>query len=177
MPLADETEAEVEYLCLQLELSRTELFLDGDEARVLSGAGLTVLFGSATDSLDMPGNRILLIEAVSETSSSWFFRNAADPVPRSVVCLNHEGSFEARDCAICAREPPFSSPVVELGTVLGDFEALFSEATIDNGRLRAPVEPRDVGRCCQDTEPARDGAIAALGEMLDSLTDFEGDEG
>ena len=38
---------------------------------------------------------------------------------------------------------------------------------MDNGRLRALVEPREFGRCCQASVPARDGAIALLGDDLE----------
>ena len=47
----------------------------------------------------------------------------------------------------------------------GDFEALVSEAIKDNGRL---LDPRDEGRCCHERVPARAGAIAALGDWVDS---------
>lgn len=42
--------------------------------------------------------------------------------------------------------------------------ALVSEATMDNGRLLEPVDPRDEGRCCHESVAAREGAIAALRE-------------
>lgn len=45
----------------------------------------------------------------------------------------------------------------------GDLEALFSDATIDSGRLLGPVNPRDAGRCCHDSVFERDGAIVGLG--------------
>lgn len=47
--------------------------------------------------------------------------------------------------------------------VAGDFEALFSEAARDNGRLLEPVDPRDEGRRCHGSVPAREGVNAVLG--------------
>ena len=49
-----------------------------------------------------------------------------------------------------------------LAIVAGDFEALFSEAARDSGRLLEPVEPRDEGRCCHESVPAREGGNVAL---------------
>ena len=46
--------------------------------------------------------------------------------------------------------------------VAGDFEALFSEAARDNGRLLEPVDPRDEGRCCHGSVPARERVIVVL---------------
>ena len=88
-------------------LSRTELVREGELERVLSGGGLVGLSaGVKLVSRDMPGRRILppLFAPASAVSSSWFRRNAAEPMPLSVVCLNHVGSFEPSDSAICARE-------------------------------------------------------------------------
>ncbi len=56
----------------------------------------------------------------------------------------------------------------------GAFEALFSEATMDNGRLLEPVDPRDEGRCCHESVPAREGAIAALGEGAEIVGGLNG---
>lgn len=56
----------------------------------------------------------------------------------------------------------------------GDFETLFSEATTDNGRPLEPVDPRDEGRCCHESVPTREGAIAALGEGAEIVWGFGG---
>lgn len=50
------------------------------------------------------------------------------------------------------------------GGARGEREALFSVATMDNGRVRAPVEPREVGRCCHDNVGVRDSDVAAPGD-------------
>ena len=51
---------------------------------------------------------------------------------------------------------------------------LCSEASTASGRVRAPVVSREDGRCCHESVPAREGAIAALGEVDDSVCGFEG---
>lgn len=48
-------------------------------------------------------------------------------------------------------------------------EVLESEATMDNGRLLEPVDSRDEGRCCHESVAAREGAIAALGEGVETI--------
>ena len=63
--------------------------------------GLPKLSGSADDSLDMPGRPLLPDITFSlEGVSSLLFLYAADPMPRSAVCLNHEGSRAPSDAAI-----------------------------------------------------------------------------
>lgn len=78
-----------------------ELSLEVESELTLSGGGLMRLSGSAVLSLDIPGRRMLPVdEIVSDASSTWFFLNAAEPAPRSWVCLNHDGSRDPSDCAI-----------------------------------------------------------------------------
>ena len=64
--------------------------------------------------------------------------------------------------------------VVASGVARGDLAALFSEANIDNGRPFGPVDPREVGRCCHESVPARARGIAALGDAVeDNLVGFD----
>lgn len=98
--------------------------------RALSGAG-EVASGSCGDSRDMPGSCLLPnVWPTSETSSSWFFLYAAEPIPRSGVCLNHEGSFAPSDCAICDREAGLSGE--------GGSEVRGELAATDKGRRMLP---------------------------------------
>lgn len=69
--------------------------------------------------------------------------------------------------AISSRDTSLSFAYVGSGVARGEREALFSVATIDNGRVRAPVEPREVGRCCHDKVGVRDSGIAMLGDGLE----------
>lgn len=128
--------------------------------RVLSGGEVAVP-GSTVDSRDMPGSCLLPETAAASTiSSSWFFLYAAEPTPRSAVCLNHAGSLLPNDCAICVRETgrsgeegaeSSSKDVVSVRCAVGD--------TTDTGRRMLP----DCGlRCCHDSVPDRRNA-AALG--------------
>jgi len=168
-------DALLEYLLLHPLPSRSELSPEGDMDRILSGGGLFPFSGPAVDSRDSPGKRMLpLVDPVSDIASSCSRLYADEPTPRSAVCLNQEGSFEPRACAIWLLDISVSSLVVGSGVAPGDLTALFSAATIDSGRLRALVEPRDVGRCCQDSVPARDGAIAALEDDLELVGAFAG---
>lgn len=78
-----------------------ELSCDGEAALCFTEATSIDLSGSAVDSLDIPGSRILSpIDGVSRIESSWLRLNAAEPVPRSAVCRNHVGSFSPKDSAI-----------------------------------------------------------------------------
>ena len=166
MPPAAASDAELEYLWV---VPRIEPSLDGDVERTLLGAGLVRASGSAVLSLDIPGKRLLpIIDAVS-VESSWFLLNAADPNPRSCVCLNQVGSFDTRDCAIWLLDKLSSFAEAESVAARESCEALESEATMDNGRLLAPVDPRDEGRCCHESVAAREGAIAALGEGVETI--------
>ena len=125
--------------------------------------------GSAVLSLDIPGNCLLLVVDDGSDKLSWVLLNAADPNPRSCVCLNQVGSFDPRDCEIWLMDIVSSFVGVGSATARGAFEALFSEATMDNGRLLGPIDPRDEGRCCHESVPAREGAIAALGEGVEVI--------
>lgn len=174
IPPADVSDAGPEFLWVSPDMPWNEPSLDDDAERTLSGAGLVRSSGSAVLSLDIPGNRLLpIVDAVSDRSS-WFLLNAADPNPRSCVCLNQVGSFDPRDCEIWLLDILESVVGAESVAARGEFEALLSEGTIDNGRLLDPVDPREEGRCCHESVPAREGAIAALGEGVDITWDFGG---
>lgn len=58
---------------------------------------------------------------------------------------------------------------------LGVRAALFSEATIDSGRVLVTAEPRDEGRCCHDIVFDRAGPTAAFGEPCEAIDGFESD--
>ena len=113
-------------------------------------------------SLDIPGSRPPPIIVAVSDRLSLFLLNAADPNPRSDVCLNQAGSFDPRDCEIWFLDMLSSFVGVSVAIVAGVFEALFSEAARDNGRLLEPVEPRDEGRCCHGSVPAREGGNVVL---------------
>ena len=67
--------------------------------------------------------------------------------------------------SFAACEPPFArSDSIPPSSVL----------IIDNGRLRAPVNARDEGLCCQERVPARFGTVATLGELLVLSVGFDG---
>lgn len=162
MPPADANDAELEYLWPSPEIPRIEPSLDGDAERALSGVELVRSSGSAVLSLEIPGNGLQpTIDAVSDRSS-WFLLKAADPNPRSCVCLNQVRSFDPRECRIWLLDILSSFVAAGSAAARGDFERLFSEATMDNGRLLEPVDPRDEGRCCHESVPGREGAIAAF---------------
>ena len=113
-------------------------------------------------SLDIPGSRPPPIIAGVSDRLSRVLLIAADPNPRSDVCLNQAGSFDPRDCEIWFLDMPSSFVGASVAIVAGDLEALFSEAARDNGRLLEPVDPRDEGRCCHGSVPAREGVNAVL---------------
>lgn len=82
---------------------------------------------------------------------------AALPIPRSAVCLNHDGSLAPKDAAICSLDGSASSFCGERG---------LSPLTLPNpesGLLGLPPAPLLCGLCCHFTVPPRDG-IAALGD-------------
>ena len=162
-PPADAGDAELEYLCPSPEMLPSEPSLDGDAEGPLSRAEIARSSGSAVLSLEIPGKRLIAtIDAVPDESSRLLL-NAADPDPRSCVCLNQVGSFDRKESAIWLLEMPLSSFSGVQSTVAGgDFEAFRSEATTDNGRLLEPVDSRDEGRRCQERVPARKGVIGAL---------------
>ena len=163
-------------------LSLTELVREGELDRVLSGGGLVGLSaGVRVVSRDMPGSLILpaLLAPASAASSSWFRRYAAESMPLSGVCLNHVGSFEPSDSAICARDISLLASDAGSGVMfallsceslvglrarsgvpLGE-RAAFSCASHDSGLLPSP--PLDLGRCCHDSVPERANCVAVCG--------------
>ena len=92
---------EAENLWLLAVFSCRERPRDGDSGRMTTVCELDSFSGSIVDPLDISGNRLLsLEEKPSIALRSSLFLHAAEPSPRSAVCLNHFGSFEPRDCAI-----------------------------------------------------------------------------
>jgi hypothetical protein len=134
---------------------------------MLSGGGL-LISGSIVDSRDMPGRCLLPdIEPASEAASSWLRLYAADPAPRSGVCLNHDGSLAPNDAAIDNRDGLVSGEEgsgVFVGDVLpdlsGDLEA------IDSGRRMLP----DCGRCFHERVPERPNAAALATGFFGSVS-------
>lgn len=116
--------------------------------------------------LDIPGS-CMVPKGIGffGTSSTGFLLKAADPYPRSSVCLKKEGSFEPSDCIMSLLEAVALLTVAGSATVRGDLAALFSVATIDNGRLLPVAESRDEGRCCHDSVLERIGSVAALADF------------
>ena len=169
MPPAEANDAELEYLWPSRDSPRTEPSLGGDVERPKSEAELARFSRSAVLSLDIPGNGLLPTNGAVSDESSWFLLNAADPSPRSCVCLNQAGSFDPKDCEIWLLDMLPSIADVRSTATRGDIEALFSEANMDNGRLLEPADPRDEGRCCHERVPAREGAIAVLGEGVEMI--------
>lgn len=96
-------EVEVPEYLLPLDsvLSRTEPPLDTKSDLRLSDAGGLRLSGSIEDSLDMPGRPRRPEKTLSAGDiSSLLFLYAAEPTPRSAVCLNQDGSRAPREAAI-----------------------------------------------------------------------------
>lgn len=150
-----------EFLLLPLEnmLSRVDPPLVNISDLMLSDVcGLPMLSGSADESLDMPGRPLRPEETLSLeiVASSLLFLYAADPMPRSAVCLNHEGSRAPRDAAIWSRLCSGSSTDVSRSCV-----GLLGEVTIDVGLLPPSFEPGR-GRCCHESVPDR-ARFEALG--------------
>lgn len=168
-----------EYLLpLQAALPLTELAREGEVERVSSGRGLVGLSDSIVDSRDMPGNLIVPdAGGASTTRSSWLLLYAAEPIPLSAVCLNHDGSLEPNASAICALDGSCPSVAFDSGVPRG-LRAAFSAASIDNG-LRPLL---DFGRCCHESVPERDRVLAggdvrvSSGILFASMVWGEGEE-
>lgn len=169
-----------EYLLpLQAALPLTELAREGEIERASSRRGLVGLSDSTVDSRDMPGSLILPdAGGASTTRSSWLFLYAAEPIPLSAVCLNHEGSLEPSASAICALDGSCPSSAAFGSGVPRGLRAAFSAASIDNG-LRPLL---DFGRCCQESVPERDRVLAggdvgvSSGILFASMVWEEGEE-
>lgn len=135
-----------------------------------------VFSGSTDDSFTIPGN--LMAPSAGGPpgeTSTWFFLYAGDPLPRSAVCLKNVRSLAPSDCAISFLEIAASPPFDCSALARGDRAALFSEATMDNGRLLPATEPRDDGRCCHDRVFERVGPTVVLGEAEEAIADLEGE--
>ena len=95
-------------------------------------------------------------------SSCSDLRYAADPMPLSCVCRNHDGSLAPKEAAMSCRDgvsSPFSPPT---GPGLSR-ESREGPREPDNGRERTDPVPREEGLCCHDRVPLRDRAVALLG--------------
>lgn len=84
---------------------------------------------------------------------------AAEPAPRSGVCLNHDGSFAPSDWAICVREGARSG---EEGSEVSREEG----AAMESGRRMLP----DCGLRCHDSVPERPRAAALGAGFLGSVS-------
>lgn len=117
-----------------------ELFPEGEDDLSISFLSASRLLpGSEFIGRDMPGSCIR--EALSgasamSLSSTCVFRYAAEPWPRSAVCRNHVGSFDASDCAIASLAIGAVSSACDdgSGVALGE-RAAFSVAITDSGRV------------------------------------------
>jgi hypothetical protein len=146
---------------LSAALPLPELVREGELERKLSGGGLDgVASGSAVESRDMPGSCLFPeIGLASDALSSWFFLYAADPMPRSGVCLNHDGSFAPSDCAIWLRE---SGLVGEEGSGVSRGEVVeFLSGDVDTPERGLRMLPTpDCGLLCHESVPDRPNAAA-----------------
>jgi len=134
---------------------------------MLSGGGL-LMSGSTVDSRDMPGSCLLLdMEPVSEAVSSWFRLYAAEPTPRSGVCLNHEGSFAPNDAAIDVLDV-LGSGEEGSGVLVGEVDVGLSGdlLAIDSGRRMLP----DCGLCFHESVPERPNAAALVAGFFGSTS-------
>lgn len=146
------------------------------------GAGLLCRVGSMDVSRDMPGKpRRPASPGEDMPTSSLLLRYAAEFTPLSAVCLNHDGSLEPSDAAICSRLF-FSCSTDE--SLVG---ALSSPLTTELGRLVAgrrwfhvnvPDRARLVALCLSPPSCAGDGPVPDLltdPKPLNSGTSFVGD--
>jgi hypothetical protein len=151
----------VEKRLLSMALPRIEPPRDpGELERTLSGGGLP-MSGSTVDSRDMPGSCLLLdMELASEAVSSCPRLYAAEPAPRSGVCLNHEGSFAPRDAAMDVLDAVGSGDEGS-GVLVGEvFDVGLSGdlPAMERGRRMLP----DCGRCFHESVPERPSAAALV---------------
>ena len=169
-------EDELVNLAVDPSPPRTDPSLNGGDQGVFPAGDFDSLSPSTDVSLDIPGRGLVTpAETMSVTSSVWFFRYAAEPKPLSCVWRKNEGSFAPSDCAISDLD--VASSLVGAGSTLarGDLAALFSDATIDSGRLLPLTVPRDEGRCCHDNVPERERDVAVPEESLEGCEDIEKD--
>lgn len=150
--------------------------LEGALSEGLGGLSVTTLSPS-----DKPTSRLVTLASRGSCSPFSLRLYAADPAPLSAVCLNHVGSFEPSDCAICVFDMFNSSAAVGLGDSPKTEEALgsgvgrvhlaelLSEAGIESG---FDGEFEDPGRRCHERVPARDGEVLALASGVVGTDDF-----
>jgi hypothetical protein len=161
-----DTDVLVEKRLLIMALPRTEPPREpGELERTLSGGGL-LTSGSAVESRDMPGSCLLPdTDAVSEVVSSWFFLNAAEPLPPSGVCRKNAGSLAPSDAAMELLEGLFSGEDGGSGVLLADGRSGDRDAT-DSGRRMLP----DFGLWFHDSVPERPNAAALGAGFLGSVS-------
>lgn len=150
---------------LRIALSRTEPNRAGVVALLWFAGGLAGPSDPLEEFRLRPGNCRFCSVSSSAESSSRLRLYAADPIPRSAVCLKKAGSFEPRAWAMSC----LVGSSLELGLSLGDATGevrveLFSCASNESGRFLMP----DCGRLCQDMVFAREG-MAALGDAFEGL--------
>jgi hypothetical protein len=164
-----ESEVLVEKRLFNIALPRTEPPRDpGELDRKLSGGGL-LISGSTVDSRDMPGSCCFLpdIEPASEAVSSWFRLYAAEPMPLSGVCLNHDGSFAPNDAAIEVLEG-WGSGEEGSGVLVGEVVVDLSgdREAMESGRRMLP----DCGLCFHERVPERPNAAALVAGFFGSMS-------
>lgn len=126
-------------------------------------------------SLDIPGSLIpRLVKEGAASASVSFLRYAPDPIPRSAVWRNHEGSLAPNDAAMSFLE----NSSVLLGRSRPG-EALESgRDTIDCGRDLIDPTPLEDGLCCQDKVPLLDNAVTFGGGLgMDGVSKDGGGRG
>ena len=155
----------LEKRLLMTVLSRTEPRREpGELERALSAGGLPMSC-SVADSRAMPGNCLLPdTDPVSEAVSSWFFLNAAEPLPLSGVCLKKAGSFAPSEAAMELLEM-LGSGDEGSGVLLEDGRSGERDA-IESGRRMLP----DWGLCVHDSVPVRPKAAALAAGFLGSTS-------
>ncbi len=105
-------EGVLESLLLLDEASLAEFVKEEGFDLVAAGGELAPSSELAGNSLDVPSSFLLSdIEVSPLSTSSWPLLYAAEPMPRSGVCRNHEGSLEPNDWAIWVLEGSDSSAV------------------------------------------------------------------
>jgi hypothetical protein len=111
-------------------------------------------------SLAIPGSCLLLLDVSGAISSlSWFRLNAAEPIPRSAVCLNQDGSLEPRDAAMSFLDSSWASAGSRAST---NVTGVLSVDKPDSGRFLEEFESLEDGLCCHDNVPERKRAVALL---------------
>jgi hypothetical protein len=113
----------------------------------------------------MPGScRLPDTEPASDAVSSWFFLNAAEPLPPSGVWRKKAGSLAPNDAAMELREK-FGSGEEGSGVLVAEARSGDRDAT-ESGRRKLP----DCGLCFHDNVPDRPNAAALVAGFLGSMS-------